>query len=71
MRLVGPTGLDEYPNALAAAVAADRAEGRVPVMIVATAGTTGSGMIDPLAAMRLSPVNRGFGITSMPPGAVR
>jgi glutamate/tyrosine decarboxylase-like PLP-dependent enzyme len=36
------------PAALTAAIAADRAEGRVPVMIVSTAGTTGSGAIDPL-----------------------
>ncbi len=34
--------------ALAAAIAEDRAAGAVPVMIVATAGTTGAGMIDPL-----------------------
>ena len=34
--------------ALAAAIAGDEAQGRVPVMIVATAGTTGGGMIDPL-----------------------
>ena len=32
------------------AIAADRAAGAVPVMIVATAGTTGGGMIDPLHA---------------------
>jgi glutamate/tyrosine decarboxylase-like PLP-dependent enzyme len=37
-------------GALAAAVRADRAEGRKPVMVVATAGTTAAGMIDPLAA---------------------
>jgi aromatic-L-amino-acid decarboxylase len=37
------------PNALSDAVAADRARGRVPVLIVATAGTTNAGMIDPLA----------------------
>jgi glutamate/tyrosine decarboxylase-like PLP-dependent enzyme len=37
------------PNALADAVRADRAEGRVPVMIAATAGTTNAGMVDPLA----------------------
>jgi glutamate/tyrosine decarboxylase-like PLP-dependent enzyme len=37
-------------DALTAAIAADRAEGHVPVMIVATAGTTNAGMIDPLAA---------------------
>jgi glutamate/tyrosine decarboxylase-like PLP-dependent enzyme len=35
-------------NALNDAIAADRAQGRVPVMIVATAGTTNAGMIDPL-----------------------
>lgn len=37
-------------EALAAAIAADRLAGCVPVMIVATAGTTNAGMIDPLAA---------------------
>jgi len=35
-------------QALADAVASDRAQGRVPVLIAATAGTTGGGMIDPL-----------------------
>ncbi len=38
------------PQALARAITADRAQGAVPVMIVATAGTTGGGMIDPLHA---------------------
>jgi glutamate/tyrosine decarboxylase-like PLP-dependent enzyme len=38
------------PEALARAVAEDRAAGDVPVMVVATAGTTGGGMIDPLQA---------------------
>jgi glutamate/tyrosine decarboxylase-like PLP-dependent enzyme len=37
-------------EALAAMIAADRREGRVPVMVVATAGTTAAGMIDPLQA---------------------
>ena len=37
-------------NALSRAIAADRAAGIVPVMAVATAGTTGGGMIDPLLA---------------------
>ena len=36
-------------GALRAMCRADLAEGRVPVMIVATAGTTNAGMIDPLA----------------------
>jgi glutamate/tyrosine decarboxylase-like PLP-dependent enzyme len=36
--------------ALATLLAADCAQGGVPVMIVATAGTTNAGMIDPLAA---------------------
>ncbi len=35
-------------DALAAAIGQDRADGRVPVMIAATAGTTGAGMVDPL-----------------------
>jgi len=38
------------PNALSDALAADRAQGCVPVMIAATAGTSNAGMIDPLAA---------------------
>jgi glutamate/tyrosine decarboxylase-like PLP-dependent enzyme len=36
------------PEKLRQAIAEDRVAGAVPVMIVATAGTTGSGMIDPL-----------------------
>jgi glutamate/tyrosine decarboxylase-like PLP-dependent enzyme len=38
------------PESLSRAIAADRAAGAVPVMVVATAGTTGGGMIDPLHA---------------------
>jgi glutamate/tyrosine decarboxylase-like PLP-dependent enzyme len=38
------------PKALVDAIEADRATGRVAVMIAATAGTTNAGMIDPLAA---------------------
>jgi aromatic-L-amino-acid decarboxylase len=38
------------PIALVAAIEADRAEGRMPVMIAATAGTTNAGMIDSLPA---------------------
>jgi glutamate/tyrosine decarboxylase-like PLP-dependent enzyme len=48
------------PNALKDAIAADRARGRVPVMIVATAGTTNAGMIDPLADC--AEVARHFGL---------
>ncbi|GAC1667817.1 MAG: pyridoxal-dependent decarboxylase [Steroidobacteraceae bacterium] len=38
------------PRALLRAIREDRADGAVPVMVVATAGTTGGGMIDPLHA---------------------
>lgn len=51
VRLIATDGagqMDVY--ALDAAIAADREAGRVPVMVVATAGTTNAGMIDPLAA---------------------
>jgi glutamate/tyrosine decarboxylase-like PLP-dependent enzyme len=51
VRLIATDGAGRLdPAALAAAVAADRAAGMVPVMLVATAGTTNAGMIDPLAA---------------------
>ncbi len=54
------------------AIAEDRAGGAVPVMIVATAGTTGAGMIDPLhACADIAAARTAFGITSMPPGAAR
>ena len=51
LRLVDTDGRGRMDaDALARAIAADRASGSVPVMLVATAGTTGGGMIDPLAA---------------------
>ena len=39
------------PEAVAAAIAADRAAGRVPVAVVATAGTTLTGAVDPIDAL--------------------
>ena len=51
LRLVDTDGKGRMDaNALTRAIAADRAAGAVPVMLVATAGTTGGGMIDPLHA---------------------
>jgi glutamate/tyrosine decarboxylase-like PLP-dependent enzyme len=51
LRLVDTDGCGRMDaGALQHAIAKDRAEGVVPVMIVATAGTTGAGMIDPLHA---------------------
>jgi glutamate/tyrosine decarboxylase-like PLP-dependent enzyme len=49
LRLIDTDGHGRLdPEKLRQAIAEDRAAGAVPVMIVATAGTTGSGMIDPL-----------------------
>ena len=39
------------PDALACAIAADRADGAVPVMVSATVGTTSSGAVDPVRAI--------------------
>ncbi|MGH8259389.1 MAG: pyridoxal phosphate-dependent decarboxylase family protein, partial [Steroidobacteraceae bacterium] len=51
VRLVATDGTGRLDTrALAAVLAEDRQAGRVPVMIVATAGTTNAGMIDPLHA---------------------
>jgi glutamate/tyrosine decarboxylase-like PLP-dependent enzyme len=49
LRLVDTDGRGRMdPEALRRAIDADRAAGAVPIMIAATAGTTGAGMIDPL-----------------------
>jgi glutamate/tyrosine decarboxylase-like PLP-dependent enzyme len=51
LRLIDTDGRGRMdPQALRRAIAEDRANGAVPVMVVATAGTTGAGMIDPLHA---------------------
>jgi aromatic-L-amino-acid decarboxylase len=49
LRLVATDGRGRLdPSALRAAIKSDRDAGVTPVMLVATAGTTGGGMIDPL-----------------------
>jgi glutamate/tyrosine decarboxylase-like PLP-dependent enzyme len=51
LRLVDTDGRGQMdPRALLRAITEDRANGAVPVMVVATAGTTAAGMIDPLHA---------------------
>ena len=49
-----------HPPALTAAIASDLEQGCLPVMVVATAGTTNAGMIDPLAAC--ADIARKFGL---------
>jgi glutamate/tyrosine decarboxylase-like PLP-dependent enzyme len=60
-RLVATDGTGRMSaDALAEAVEADRAIGCVPVMVVATAGTTNAGMIDPLQSC--AEIARGAGL---------
>ncbi len=50
LRLVATDGSGRMASAaLAEAIARDRERGAVPILIAATAGTTGAGMIDPLS----------------------
>src|SRR5258708_1199480 len=50
IRVIGHDGQRRMsPTALEAAIAADRAEGRVPMAVVASAGTVNTGAIDPIA----------------------
>jgi glutamate/tyrosine decarboxylase-like PLP-dependent enzyme len=50
LRLVATDGCGRMAStALAEAIARDREHGAVPILIAATAGTTGAGMIDPLS----------------------
>jgi len=60
-RLVATDGSGRMDvNALANAVAADRAQGCVPVMVAATAGTSNAGMIDPLRSCAAIARNQGM-----------
>jgi glutamate/tyrosine decarboxylase-like PLP-dependent enzyme len=50
LRLIGTDGQGRLnPQALATQVTADKSAGIVPILISSTAGTTGAGMVDPLA----------------------
>ena len=61
VRLIATDGKGQMqPAALTATIRDDLAQGCVPVMIVATAGTTNAGMIDPLGAC--GDIAREFGL---------
>lgn len=50
--LAADQGQRLIPSEVAAAVASDGAAGRLPVCVIATAGTTGTGAVDPLEELR-------------------
>ena len=57
------------PDALAAAIAADRAAGLRPWLVLAAAGTVDTGAVDPLDAIGASPNGSAAGSTSTRPTA--
>jgi len=54
---------------LKSAIDNDRNSGHVPIMVVATAGTTNAGAIDLYPRAPRSPATQACGSTSTPPGA--
>ena len=67
LRLVGvdPVTYAMRPEALAARLEVDVAEGRRPAAVVASVGTTGTTAVDPLTRSSRWPASTGHGCTSM------